>query len=562
MRTRSLLALVALAPLVTACSSSSGGSNDNGSPDSGGGDAGTHPASDGGTASDGGSASDGGTPESSTGPTALVRVAHLSPDAPAVDFCLAPHGTTTFIGPVLEGAGNATGLSYTQVTKYLPVPVGQYDVRIVAPGAADCSKSLAGLPDFTSLPALAANGSFTIAAEGQVTAGGVPFGLAAYVDEATVASGKAALRFVHASPGTPAVDVGTGAGSTFAAVFSNVAYGAVAASGGGIDASGYLVTAPLSGVELSARAHGGTADALIIAAASLPAGAIATAFAIGELGSTTAPLAALLCVDNATPTAGLSSCTVVGDSLAHVRVAHLSPDAPAVDVCVKSHSASTWPATPLLESLKVPAGLSYPQVTTYVSLPPGSYDVRIVAPDAPSCATALAGLPDTDGVAVSAALYATVAAVGDLTVAGSDPAFGLKVFVDERSVAQGMAKLRFIHTSPGTPAVDVGVGTGASFTKVFPDVAFGQVAASSATIDADGFFTTAPLSSVSVTARIANASTDALTVPGISLPAGAIATAFAIGGKTGATTNPLKVLLCTDSAAPSGVLTSCLAPAP
>jgi hypothetical protein len=345
-------------------------------------------------------------------------------------------------------------------------------------------------------------------------------------------------------------------------VFSDVAFGAVAASGGGIDASGYLVTSPLSGVELSARAHGGTSDALVIASASLPAGAIATAFAIGELGSTSRPLAALLCVDNAAPSGGLSACTVVGDSLAHVRVAHLSPDAPAVDVCVKSHSSSTWPSSPLLESLKVTAGLSYPQVTTYVSLPVDAYDVRIVAPDAPSCTTALGGLPDTDGVAVSAGLHATVAAMGDLTVAGSDPAFGLKVFVDEQGVTQGMAKLRFIHASPGTPAVDVGVGTGASFTRVFADVAFGQVAAPGGSIDANGFLTTAPLTSVDVTARLANASTDALTVPGVSLPAGTIATAFAIGGKTGTTTNPLQVLLCNDSAAPSGVLTSCLPPAP
>ena len=34
-----------------------------------------------------------------------LRVAHLSPDAPAVDFCIAPDGTTAFTGPVvLTGA--------------------------------------------------------------------------------------------------------------------------------------------------------------------------------------------------------------------------------------------------------------------------------------------------------------------------------------------------------------------------------------------------------------------------------------------------------------------------
>ena len=59
----------------------------------------------------------------------------------------------------------------------------------------------------------------------------------------------------------------------------------------------------------TARAHGGTANALPISDTSLPAGAIATAFAIGEIGSTTAPLAALLCVDNAAPPGALSAAT-------------------------------------------------------------------------------------------------------------------------------------------------------------------------------------------------------------------------------------------------------------
>jgi hypothetical protein len=483
---------------------------------------------------------------------------HLSPDAPAVDFCLAAHGTTTFTGPVLKGAGDTAGITYPSATKYLSVPAGQYDVRIVAPNAADCSTSLASLPDYTSLPALAAGGSFTIAAEGLVASGASnPFGLAAYVDDATVTSGQAALRFVHASPGTPAVDVGTLSGSTFSAVFSDVAFGAVAPSGGGIDANGYLVTMPLSSVELAARAHAGTTNALTISDTSLPAGAIATAFAIGEIGSTTAPLAALLCVDNAAPTGALSACSVVGDI--NIRVAHLSPDAPAVDVCVKPHSSSTWPATPLLASLGTAAGLSYPQVTTYVNLAATAYDVRIVAAPATSCTTGV--VPDTTNVTIPAAVHATVAATGDLTVAGSDPGFALKVYVDETTVASGSGSLRFIHASPSTPAVDVGTLSGSTFSAIFSDVAFGTVAASGGGIDANGYLVTTPLSGVELAARAHGSTANALTVSGVSLAAGEIATAFAIGGKTGQSTNPLQVLLCDDSAAPTGVLTTCLAPA-
>ena len=91
------------------------------------------------------------------GPTARVRVAHLSPGAPAVDFCLAPAGSGEYAGPVLAGAGAAGGLSYSNVTKYLEVDAIQYDVRLVAPASTDCATSLGGLPDFTNLPALPAD---------------------------------------------------------------------------------------------------------------------------------------------------------------------------------------------------------------------------------------------------------------------------------------------------------------------------------------------------------------------------------------------------------------------
>jgi hypothetical protein len=93
--------------------------------------------------------------------TARLRVAHVSPGAPAVDFCLARHGTTRFAGPILAGAGRAAGLSYATVTRYFDVDAARYDVRLVAPGAASCEQPLAGLDDFTRLPELAPGASGT-----------------------------------------------------------------------------------------------------------------------------------------------------------------------------------------------------------------------------------------------------------------------------------------------------------------------------------------------------------------------------------------------------------------
>ena len=509
-----------------------------------------------------GSTSDASADGDASSPTANLRVAHLSPGTPAVDFCLAVHGTTAFMGPVLAGRGALTGLAYGIVTQYLVVAAAQYDVRIVAPGATSCATSLNGLPDITNLPALPAGGSATIAAEGELVpgdGGGQPFGLKAYIDDTTVTTGKAKLRFVHASSGTPAVDVGLGGGVLLKPLFTNVAFGNTAPA-----ANGYIETDPLTNVEISARANGTTSDVLAVKGASLAAGAIATAFAIGKVGNIASPLKVLMCADNGAPVGLFTPCNVVGDvpQRAHVRVAHLSPDAPTVDVCL-TPNGTMFTGTPLLRSLAVTTGLSYPQVTTYLDVPVQAYDVRVVLATATDCATA--AVPDTMNIAVTNGLYATVAATGDLMVpdagapdAGADPGFSLKTFVDNSGapIPASNILLRFVHASPGTGPVDVGLGSAGTFTTVFPNVAFGRVAVG-AGIDPNGYVSTAPLAGQTISARAAGGTTDLLVVPNVTIPAGSLATAFAIGNKTGDATKPLKVLLCTDNAVPAGVFTPC-----
>ena len=483
-------------------------------------------------------------------PSARVRVAHLSPDAPAVDFCIAPAGTGAFAGPVLGGAGDPLGIAYASVTRYLDVAAQQYDVRLVAPGAADCSRPL--VADVTDLPELPPGASATLAATGKLDHDGTgqPFAVRAYLDDDAVPAGQAKLRFVHASPGTPPVDVGTGGGALFAPVFPDIAYGETL----GRD-NGYLTTPPLDGIELSARVAGTATDVLSITPASLPAGTIATAFAIGQVGGAAAPLGVLLCLDSNPAHGYKTECKVVGapPARARIRVAHLSPDAPAVDVCLKPAGGAY--RAPVLAGLGASAGLRYPQVTAYVELPPATYDVRVVLAGDATCANA--AVADTTGIAVGADTTATIAAIGVLDRSGAashDPGFRLALLPDATSAAAGKGKLRFVHASPGTPAVDVGLGVAHTFQRVFANVSFGQIGKGGA-IDALGFVEASPFTAP-ITARLAGSTTDALTVPQVTLSAGAIATAFAIGNKTGQAANPLRVLVCSDGAS-SGLLTTC-----
>ena len=224
----------------------------------------------------------------------MLRVAHLSPGTPAVDVCVLP-ATGDPIGPVLKSLKDVDGLKFPEVTGYVALPAGTYGARIVAPNAADCSKALADLPDVTGIE-VKAGGVYTAAATGVLLepgAGDKPFAIELYQDDLTVAADKIRVRFIHASPDTPPVDVGLGKGEAFTPVWTNVSFPDVGLVGG----KPYVETAPLSAATLSARASGTKDDALVLDGVTIPAGSVVTVFAIGNLDGTPAPLAVRACFD-------------------------------------------------------------------------------------------------------------------------------------------------------------------------------------------------------------------------------------------------------------------------
>lgn len=284
--------LCVLGAAVTGCDDSEGSSDTMSTGGSGGS---TSSGGAGGTGGSGGSTSSGGSGGTGGAPDqGQLRVAHLSPGTPAVDVCVLPAKGDP-IGPVLKSLGDADGLSFPEVTGYVPLPAGVYGARIVAPGAADCSTALADLPDIAGIE-VKAGGAYTAAATGVLLdpgAGDKPFGVELYEDDITVVADKIRVRFVHASPDTPAVDVGVGSGDMFTPIWTNVAFPDVGLVGG----KAYVETTPLKDATLSARASGTTADALVLPGVSIPAGSVVTVFAIGNLDGSPAPLAVRACFD-------------------------------------------------------------------------------------------------------------------------------------------------------------------------------------------------------------------------------------------------------------------------
>lgn len=280
------------------------------------GDAATGEAGDAadGRASDGGSGLEGGDAAlvDAAAETTFVRFAALSPNAPAVDFCLQQRVATggeplPWLGPMRRTSGMTSGFSYPQVGGYQGLPPEAYDVRIVGAGAVNCDTPLPGSAPFTGLPRLNAGEHTTIVLAGNNGADATPgLDMQGYRDDDAPTPGRAELRIIHAAPGTAAVDVGLSTGESFTALTTYLSYLSFS-RGADFDFNGYLLTTPISGQTMTLKASSNGAPLLTVPGFALPADSIRTAFAIGKEGSASTPLQILLCDDlSAGPT---TNCT-------------------------------------------------------------------------------------------------------------------------------------------------------------------------------------------------------------------------------------------------------------
>jgi hypothetical protein len=118
------------------------------------------------------------------GHQARVRVVHASPDAPAVDVWV--NGAVAFSNAPFQG-----------ITDYAALDAGSYNVQVSPTGATEPIVIDADLD-------LAAGTDYTVVAVG-LLADIEP--LVLMDNNAAPAAGMAHVRFVHASPDAPAVDI-------------------------------------------------------------------------------------------------------------------------------------------------------------------------------------------------------------------------------------------------------------------------------------------------------------------------------------------------------------------
>lgn len=187
-----------------------------------------------------------------------------------------------------------------------------------------------------------------------------------------------------------------------------------------------------------------------------------------------------------------------------LRVAHLSTDAPPVDVWVNGSV--------------VLSNVSYQTVSDYLDLEAGEYRIQVTPAGATSPIVIDATVP------LQAGSVYTVAAVGFLS---SDSLAPLVLF-DDLAVGQG-SRLRFVHASADTGAVDVAVTGG---PLLFEDVTYQEASD----------YVEVPGGTYDLEVRPAGSSTVALSIPGVEVMNGTTYTVFAVGRSFNATLGPLPVV--------------------
>ncbi|MBS0580109.1 MAG: DUF4397 domain-containing protein [Proteobacteria bacterium] len=363
---------------------------------------------------------------SSDSSTTELRAIHASADAPNVDI-------------VVNGSTVLTNVPYETASAFLSIPSGTTSIAVNPTGSStsvlNTSASLQANHQYSAI--VVGSAAASAPSDQQLQA--------ILVDDPgnTPATGNVKVRVVHGAPGVPAVDVyvtAPGVALPDAPTIAGLAYTAMAPASGTS-----ALEVPGGSYEIRITVAGDQTKAVVFDSGTVPLPAN------GDLLVTAVPASGIAPVNLLVAPAG-GSAAVIADARAAVRIGHLSPNVPAVDVSVNvAQSASSVLTLP---------NVAFPTVSGYSVLPGGSYDASV----------ALASNPGTpvltlNGATLPSGSSTSVFAIGLLGGTGAQ-ALQLAAYTDDRVPMQGMAKVRVIHLAPDAPAVDVVVlGTGGAIAE-------------------------------------------------------------------------------------------------
>ena len=325
--------------------------------------------------------------------SARLRVIHSSSDAPPVDV-------------IVDGQRAIAGLAYGKASKFLTVETGPRAVRVDVAGDATTV-----LEDTL---ALEGGKDYTVFAVGSATDLELAVTEANSAEKAT--KGQLLVRFFHAAPTAPAVDIRLDDETPVLERASfKQGYGPIA-----LDAGSYAFAVATAGAsEPLARYRAATLNAgdrltIVALAAEAPGATLTVRVFLDSSGDGDT------FTDLEPAPAAEAGC--------RLRVVHLAPDAPAVDVAVDGELAFS----------KAGYGAS----TGYAKLDAGLRQVT-VTPSGGVAALLHEKLTLVEGTSYSAFALADGASVSLLSVA------------DRPAASQDKAQLRLLHAVADAPAVDI-----------------------------------------------------------------------------------------------------------
>jgi hypothetical protein len=221
-----------------------------------------------------------------------------------------------------------------------------------------------------------------------------------------------------------------------------------------------------------------------------------------------APIFALAGLLSMSIAPGATGASAQEEDKASVRVVHTSVDASAVDVYIDGNKAFS--------------DLSFKGVSDWASIPPGTH--KITATPAGKTETLFEAMADVEpGKAYT-------------IVAGGELANMLAKVLEDNldTLPAGKARLRLVHASPDTPAVDIDLNNG---VVLVPNIGF---------LDSSSYLEMDAATPVDVKLRPAGTRTVAFSAPGVKLDAGKVYTFIVVGQSQGEP--PLSVVTVTADA--------------
>ena len=367
-------------------------------------------------------------------PTALLQVIHASADAPSVDVLVD--------GSVPAGLA---GVPFAVASPYLELPAGTISAAVNALLADETAVEVLAVPEFT----LEADTAYTVIAAGSTAAllagspgeadlalqaTGNPLGLFVLTRPVLASIDGVRVQVLHGAPSAPEVDVYVTAPETElgAATPATFAFGET------ID----LDVVPAATYRIRVTPAGAGAVVFDSGPVPLPAGADLSVIAVDNTGPGSSPITLLAVLADGTV---LELRDGGSDAVAGLTAVHNSPTAP--EVCVVADDA----ATTEVERVELFAGVPFRGFGYLGEVPPGSYLVGLEVFDAiTGCAGAVAITFD-DAVGFAPGSEATAIVVGAI----GDDSLELLALADDLRPIATEARVRIVHASPATPAVDI-----------------------------------------------------------------------------------------------------------